>query len=209
MNLSKAFELLRILLNDKDWTVKNAAMESLHNLSKDSKDTTIAMKIVDLIDDDEKWTRLKALEITAEIIKKNPEVLSINKMKNLIISKDPDIRGQVGNILGSYDADKFDVIFPLIIDLMVDSDSNVRNKASSALVSISVNVPMKKFLPATLIYFSDETEIILQQSIALALKRIIKYESKEIKKRVIDLLTIRAEVSQDPVISKVLQDLKD
>lgn len=209
MNLSKTFELLRILLNDKDWTVKNAAMESLHNLSKDSKDTTIAMKIVDLIDDDEKWTRLKALEITAEIIKKNPEVLSINKMKNLIISKDPDIRGRVGNILGSYDADKFDIIFPLIIDLMVDSDSNVRNKASSALVSISVNVPMKKFLPATLIYFSDETEIILQQSIALALKRIIKYESKEIKKRVIDLLTIRAEVSQDPVISKVLQDLKD
>ena len=130
-------------------------------------------------------------------------------MKSLISSEDPDIRSQLGNILSSFNSEKFEDIFPLIIDLMVDINPNVRNKASSALVSISVNIPMKKFLPATLKYFSDETDILLQQSIALALKRIIKYESKEIKKRVIDLLKIRAEVSQDPVISKVLQDLKD
>ncbi len=50
--------------------------------------------------------------------------------------------------------------------------------------------------------------MVLQQSIALALKRIVKYEKKELKDRVIALLTKRALVSQDEIISSVLSELK-
>ena len=91
---------------------------------------------------------------------------------------------------------------------MVDKDKNIREKASNALVTLSSKISMKKLLPETLKYFSDETNILLQQSMAIALKRIVKYETGPAKKRVIEILSMRCEISQDPIICQVLQELK-
>ncbi|MHA1728194.1 MAG: HEAT repeat domain-containing protein [Promethearchaeota archaeon] len=209
--IDKAFGLLKVLLNDKDWSIKNAAMETMNHLGITSGREEIIIKILELLDDKEKWTRMKALEITEKIAKEKPDLVPMKKIMKLIKDKDSDIRSMIGKIIGSLnaDTDKFSEVFPLIIELMADTDLKVRESASSALVSISSAVSMKELLPKTLKFFSDETDILLQQSMALALKRIVKYEDKSVKQRVIDLLKIRSEMSQDKVLTKVLHELDE
>jgi len=56
---------------------------------------------------------------------------------------------------------------------------------------------------------SDESSIELQRSIALILERTAKYENDKIKKRVISLLKIRCEMSQDPIICGTLHKLSE
>ena len=48
----------------------------------------------------------------------------------------------------------------------------------------------------------------LQQSIALLLKRVVKYESVELKNRLLSLLRIRCQMSQDPIICEVMTEIE-
>jgi HEAT repeat protein len=201
-NPTKSIEILKQLLKDDDWNVKNTAMEMMSKIGVVSDEALITF--MELLDDKEKWTRMQALKIIAET---NPEMIPESKIKKLIKEKDADIRVLVAGILGAYK--DFKKGLDLLVILMADKEQNVRERASSALVSLSKNVSMKELLPESLKYFSDETDPILQQSMALGLKRILKYESKAVKQRLIDLLTIRCEVSQDPILMKVLQELKE
>ncbi|MFX0149108.1 MAG: hypothetical protein ACFE8E_15345, partial [Candidatus Hodarchaeota archaeon] len=56
---------------------------------------------------------------------------------------------------------------------------------------------------------SDSGSLTTQQSIARILGRTAKYEEEMIKKRVIALLKVRCEMSQDPIICEVLTKLKE
>jgi HEAT repeat protein len=205
--IDKTFDTLKKLLEDKDWTVKNSAIEAIYQLGLTSKDIRAINKIIELLDDKEKWTKIKALEITSKIVVDFPDLLPIDRLGTLIKSGESEIRISVAKILGALNESKFEDAFPLIITLMGDSNERVREQASSALVMITKSISMNKILPTTLEYFSDDIDILVQQSMAIALQRIVNYESKEIKKRVGDLLKIRCEISQDPIICKISQDL--
>ena len=201
------FDALTELLEEEDWTVKNSAIEAIYQLGLVSKNKHAINKIIELLDDKEKWTKIKALEITSKILSDFPELLPFDKLESLIRSDESEIKISVAKIIGSLNEDKFEKVFPLIISLMGDSNERVREQASSALVTISKSISMNKLLPTTLEYFSDDIDIIVQQSMAVALQRIVNYETKDIKKRVGDLLKIRCEISQDPIICKIAQDL--
>jgi HEAT repeat protein len=208
VNPTKSFEILKNLLNDSNWSIRNSAMESIGILGMNVDNMDIIQKITELIDSKEKWTKLKALESMAEIFKNRPDmVLPLGKIKTLMKDPEVDVRKLVSKIIGNMK--NFDDAIPLILTMMVDKDPEVRESASNALVEVSNTVEMKKLLPETLKYFSDETDMLIQQCMAVALKRILKYESKDTKKRVISILKMRSEVSQDAIISQALQELKD
>ncbi|MBD3352544.1 MAG: hypothetical protein GF364_13735 [Candidatus Lokiarchaeota archaeon] len=207
--IKTAYYMLKELLNDGEWAVKNAAMSAIKDLGLKSGDKEILNKIIELTNDEEKYTRMKALEIVAELVKTSPELVSVKKQINpLINDKDPEIRKLVAKIAGSYGEDHFKDVFPIILKLMKDENKQVRERAQNALVTLSAQMSIEDLYPPTLKYFSDETDILLQQSMALALKRIVKYENKSTRQRLIDILRIRCEISQDPIICQVLQDLK-
>jgi HEAT repeat protein len=206
--IKTTFYMMKELLNDKEWSVRNAAMETIKDLGISSGKTEVLDKIFELLDANEKYTKIKALELIGEITRTNPELIPFeNKIKPLLKNNDSDIRAHSTEVLGSFNETQFDMIFPSIIEMMMDKDDKVRESAQNALVNASAKISMSTLLPKTLQYFSDETPILIQESMALALKRILKYENKSVKKRLIDLLKIRSEISQDPIISQVLQEL--
>ena len=81
----------------------------------------------------------------------------------------------------------------------------MRNSMIEIIEKIGINTLLSKILQN----LSDESSLNLQRSIALILRRTVKYEDEKIKKRVISLLKIRCEMSQDPVICETLQYLKE
>ena len=68
---------------------------------------------------------------------------------------------------------------------------------------------ISKILSKLLRNLSDESTIETQQSLATILGRTVRYEDETVKKRVISLLKIRCEMSQDPIICEVLSRLKE
>ena len=77
------------------------------------------------------------------------------------------------------------------------------------MIRLSRALPAKDLVPKLLHYLSDETDIHLQESVALVLKRVVKYESKSLRERVVSLLTIRVGISQNEILSSVLNDIQD
>jgi len=77
------------------------------------------------------------------------------------------------------------------------------------MVEIIQNVGITKMLSKLLKNLSDESTIETQQSIAIILGRSVRYEDEKIKKRVISLLKMRCEMSQDPTICEVLTKLRE
>ena len=92
---------------------------------------------------------------------------------------------------------------------MHDEDPQVREQASRSLVVISKNMSISNIYSHTLKYFSDETDILLQRSIANALQRIVRYENAEIKNRLIGILKIRCQLSQDPELCRIWHELEE
>jgi HEAT repeat protein len=198
-------------LNDEDWSVKNSATEAFGILGENVDNPMILDEIKKLLNDESKWTRLKALEIIIKVADKKPDILSIDEILNLLKMPDQDetFKINTAKLLGILGFKEFDKLFPIMIDILQDPSEKIRQGMITGMVKLSSKMEIKELIPKLLFYLSDETEIILQQSIALLLKRIVKYESEAIKSRVISLLKIRCEMSQDSIICEVLSDLSN
>lgn len=209
MNPQKSIKLLMKGMNDKEWPVKNAAADSLAVFGEKVENNLVMKEIKKMLHDKEKWTRLKGLEVITSITEKKGNVLTIDEILGLNSkSDDTNFRKSFAKLLGLAAIQDFEKIFPEILKLLQDEDDSVRKGMISGVVSLSSKMDVQVLVPKLLFYLTEETPLALQQSIALALKRIVKYEKKELKDRVIALLTKRALVSQDEIISSVLSDLK-
>ena len=93
--------------------------------------------------------------------------------------------------------------------MLADESKEVRVNTIDVMVEIIQKRGITKILSNLLKNLSDESTIETQQSIARILGRTVRYEDDTIKKRVISLLKIRCEMSQDPVICGVLTRLKE
>ena len=78
-----------------------------------------------------------------------------------------------------------------------------------SIVKVIQKVGLKDFISRLLQNLSDEAPIRIQQSVSLILERTARYEDEKLKKRVLSLLKIRCEVSQDPVICEVFNKLNE
>ncbi|MFW9784629.1 MAG: hypothetical protein ACFFFB_20275, partial [Candidatus Heimdallarchaeota archaeon] len=123
-------------------------------------------------------------------------------------SDDVKVRTASAGILSIY-SNELDNIIDEIIILLGDNTKDVRTSTINSTVKIIQKVGLNQILTKLLQNLSDEGSLDTQRSIALILGRTVKYEDEDIKKRVISLLRIRCEMSQDPIICSTLQELKD
>ena len=79
----------------------------------------------------------------------------------------------------------------------------------NSMVALIQKVGLNLILSKLLKNLSDKGTIEIQRSISLILGRTAKYENEKTKKRVISVLKIRCEMSQDPIICGTIQQLKE
>ena len=119
-----------------------------------------------------------------------------------------NVREALTGLLGLY-VEQIDKIFESIVLLLGDSSENVRISAISAMVDIINKISLEAILSKLLQNLSDQGSLETQRSIATILGRTAKYKDNKVKKRIIALLKIRCEMSQDPLLCRILNELRE
>ncbi len=207
----KSISLIQNGLKDSEWNVKNAATNAFNQIGKEIESEDLIYEIKILLKDENKWTRLAALEMIMNYAEKNKSIISLNETLNLIhqTGNEEIYIYNLAKLLGIVGTQDFKKSFPEMINLMKNPSKKVRDGMISGMVKLSHVIDNNILVPKLLFYLSDETEMKLQQSVSLVFKRIMKYETGDIKQRVISVLSIRAGVSQDPILLSVLSELQD
>jgi HEAT repeat protein len=197
-------------LGDKDWIVRDATVASLGRIVENIPDKELIIKkLVSLLDDEQTWVRRSAINILSDIKEIKASQIPFEKVINNLESEDPKVRESSAGLLKIYGFQNIDRVFENIIILLADEFEDVRNRMINTTVEIIQKIGLSNILSRLLKNLSDESSIELQQSIALILERTAKYENDKIKKRVISLLKIRCEMSQDPIICGTLHKLSE
>jgi len=207
--LSAIDGLINIALIDEEWIVREAAVSGLGNVINyiDDKEKIIE-RVISLLNDEQNWVCWSALNILSDIREVTNTHLPFNKLQNNLISTDPKIREASARLIRIY-SDQIEEILDKIIVLLGDDSKEVRTSMVNSFVEIIQEIGLNRILTKLLQNLSDEGSLLTQRSIALILGRTAKYENEKIKKRVISLLKIRCEMSQDPIICSTLQQLKE
>ncbi len=202
--------LIEKALKDEDWIVRDAAVSSLGRLIDHvKKKDQIIETLILLLDDNENWVKRTVINILSNTPEISASKVPFNKIVNNLTSKDAKLRESSAGLLKIYGYENIDPIFDEIINLLGDESEAVRFKMITTMVEIIQKVGLSKLLSMLLKNMSDERTLETQRSIASILKRTAKYEEEKIKKRVIAVLKIRCEMSQDPVICEILQELRE
>ncbi|MFX0105409.1 MAG: HEAT repeat domain-containing protein, partial [Candidatus Hodarchaeota archaeon] len=146
--------------------------------------------------------------ILSTIKEVNSSHIPFNNLQNNLKSTDPKVREASAGLIGIY-SKQIEEIFDKIVTLLEDESKEVRTSTINSFVKMIQEVGLNRILTKLLQNLSDESSLETQRSIALILGRTVKYENEKIKKRVISLLKIRCEMSQDPIICETLQQLKE
>ncbi|TXT64027.1 MAG: HEAT repeat protein [Promethearchaeota archaeon] len=202
--------LLNEALSDEDWIVREAAINALGKIVAQIKNKDFVIKkLISLLDDEETWVRRSAINLLSEIKELKPSEIPFKIIKNNTQHENENVREATAKLLKRYVEVDIDNIFDEIFDLLEDPSENVRNRMINSMDEIIRQKGITPFLPKLLKHLSDEFSIELQRSIAILLGRTVRYEEEEIKKRVISLLKIRCEMSQDETICGVLHRLTE
>ncbi len=197
--------LLKALLQDDKWVVQSASIESLMQ-NELQLDKDLINSIIGMIDQPDQWLSRKILEFIQKIGKKNAELIPTERIIELSSHPNSHIRSMVLKIIELL---PFNTVWDILLLLMQDEEEQVRDQAARSLVLLSKDMTISTLFTHTLHFFSDETNILLQRSIANALQRILKYENPEARNRLISILKIRCKISQDPVLCQIWHELEE
>ncbi|MHA2392884.1 MAG: MFS transporter [Promethearchaeota archaeon] len=207
--LTVADILINKVLIDDEWIVREAAVSSLGNIIEHVEDKTrIIEKLVSLLDSEQSWVLRSVLIILSKIELVDNSYLPFEILHRCLKSDDSKVRSASAGILSIYSTEINEIIDDIIV-LLGDNTKDVRASAINSTVKIIQKGGLNQMLSKLLKNLSDEGSLETQRSIALILGRTVKYEDESIKKRVISLLKIRCEMSQDPIICSTLQQLKE
>ncbi len=202
--------ILKISLKDDDWIVRDAAISSLGNILANLKDKSqVLNEIINLLDDENKWVKRSSMKLLSSLKDLDPSKIPFNLVKKNIYDDDPKVREGAANLLVIYAKEKIEMILDDIIKLLGDESEFVRKTMIDGMVKIINSIGLSSVLSTLLKNLSDETSLTTQQSIAIILSRTAILEEDKIKKRIISLLKIRCEVSQDPIICNALTKLRE
>ena len=207
-------EALNILinkgLNDEDWIVREAAVSSLGEIIEHIENKELIINnLIPLLDDNKTWVRRSAMHILSDIKGIKASFIPFEKVSKNLNNLDPKVREASAGLLKIYGFQNIDRIFENILSLLEDESGEVRTSMINSMVEIINNIGISQILSKLLKNLSDEGSIELQRSIAIILGRTTKYEDEKIKKRVISLLKIRCEMSQDPIICENLHKIRE
>ncbi len=203
--------LLQKSLKDKDWIVREAAITSLGRIIPHVENKSfIVEKLISLLEEEEEpWVQSSILNLLSEVKEITPESIPLDSISKLTSHDNDKVRQAAAKFLHIYSKGELEPIIDSIFSLLDDPSNNVRDKMINSIVSIIHESGIKKILPRLLEHLSDEYSMRLNRSIALILGRSVKYENEEIKNRVISVLEIRCQMSQDPVICRILHELEE
>ncbi len=197
-------------LKDKDWIVREATVSSLGEIVDHVKDKEqIINKLVFLLDDEQSWVRRSSMNILSNIKDIKASQIPFEKVLNNLTNIDPKVREASTGLLKIFSFQNIEKIFRRIIELLGDESEEVRTGMVYTMIEIIQKMGLSKLLSKLLKNLSDESSIELQRSICLILGRTARYEEEKIKKRIISLLKIRCEMSQDPIICETLHKLSE
>lgn len=215
-NIEEGFssEIIEALMNkaliDEEWIVRDAAVTSLGKvIEKVANKQNIIEKLILLLDDQKSWVRRSSMKLLSSIKGINESFIPFEKILKNLRSNDPKIREGSASLIKIYNFETIDNNFNDILSLLGDDSEDVRVAMVDTLVQIINKIGLSKILSRLLKNLSDERTLKTQQSIALILGRTARYEEENIKKRVIALLKVRCEMSQDPIICNTLTKLKE
>ena len=201
--------LINKALIDDEWIVREAAVSSLGQIIDHIEEKKIIIeKLIKLLDGEKGWVRRSSLNILSKIADSNEIDLQFNILAKCLTDNDSKVREASAGLLPIY-KNQIDEIFDEILQLLSDDVKEVRISAINSTVKIIQELGLERILSKLLKNLSDEGSIETQRSIALILGRTVKYEKEKIKERVISLLKIRCEMSQDPIICSTFQQLKE
>ena len=201
--------LINRALTDEDWIVREAAVSSLGAIIEHQEDKTrIIEKLTTLLDDEQGWVRRSALIILSKIEEVDEDYLPFKKLLKCLTNEDAKVREAAVGLLKIY-SNNIEEIFDNIVELLGDHEKEVRTSIINSIVALIQKVGLNPILSKLLKNLSDTGSIEIQRSISLILGRTAKYENEKIKKRVISVLKIRCEMSQDPIICGILQQLRE
>lgn len=202
--------LINFSIKDDEWIVREAAVLSLGRLINELKENEeIIGKLVILLEDKNSWVKRSVMNLLSSISNLNPDQVPFEFIEENLKSEDSKIREGLANLLKIFRFSKIDIIFDSILLLLGDESKDVRNNMINSMVNIIQEKGLTDILSKLLKNLSDEGSITSQQSIAIILGRTARYEEEKIKKRIIALLKIRCEASQDPIICETLNKLKE
>ncbi|MFX0038196.1 MAG: HEAT repeat domain-containing protein [Promethearchaeota archaeon] len=201
--------LINIALSDDEWIVREAAVSSLGKIiSHVDEKGKIIEKLISLLVDEQNWVRWSALNILSDIREVSGAHIPFSKLEIHLKSTDPKIREASARLTRIY-SNQIEEVLEALIGTLGDDSKEVRTSMINSFVEIIKSVGLNRILTKLLENLSGEGSLITQRSIALILGRTAKYENEKIKKRVISLLKIRCEMSQDPIICETLQQLRE
>ncbi len=201
--------LINKALLDNEWIVREAAVSSLGKIANHIEDkNTIIEKLVYLLDDEQNWVRRSAMNILSNMNEVNDSHIPFEKLIISIKSDDPKVREASARLIKIFN-NQIENIFDIIVILLEDEVKEVRTSSINSFVEIIQAIGLNRILSKLLQNLSDQGSLETQRSISLILGRTVRYEEEKIKKRVISLLKIRCEMSQDPIICATLQKLKE
>ena len=201
--------LINNALIDEEWIVREAAISSLGKMIDHvEKKEQIIEKLVPLLKDEQNWVRRTAMNILSNIKEVNENQIPFEILLQNLSSEDSKVREAAANLIKIY-WNQVNEIFDNLILLLDDSSKEVRSSIINSFVEIIQKIGLNQLLSKLLQNLSDEGSLETQRSIAIILGRTVKYEDEKIKKRVISLLKIRCEMSQDPIMCAILQQLKE
>ncbi|MBD3193745.1 MAG: hypothetical protein GF317_01725 [Candidatus Lokiarchaeota archaeon] len=206
--------LINILINkslsDNDWIVRETAVKSLGNIVSQIQDKEFLIKkLISLMNDEEDWVRRSAMNILSEMEDLDPSKLPYERVLQNSNHESENVREATAKLLKIFGKKNFENKFENVLNLLEDPSKDVRNRMIDVMVDIIRKEGLEDVLPKLLKHLSDEFSMELQRSIALILGRTARYEDEKIKKRMISLLKIRAEMSQDPVFINTIHKIQE
>ncbi|MFX0023130.1 MAG: HEAT repeat domain-containing protein [Candidatus Hermodarchaeota archaeon] len=201
--------LINNALKDDDWIVREATVSSLGKIIShvDDKEKIIE-KLISLLEDEQNWVRWSALNILSDINEVNVSHIPFSNLLVNLRSTDPKIREASARLSRIY-SNQIEEFLDDLLNILGDDSEDVRTSMINSFVEIIKRIGLNRILTKLLENLSGKGSMATQRSIALILGRTAKYEDDKIKKRVISLLKIRCEMSQDPIICSILQKLKE
>ncbi|TFG06111.1 MAG: hypothetical protein EU539_08540 [Promethearchaeota archaeon] len=197
-------------LNDDEWIVREASVSSLGSIVNHISDKGLVIqKLVKLLDDEKAWVRRSVMNILSDIKDLRASHVPYEKLSENLNHEDPKVREASAKLLKIHGSLNIENVFNDIISLLEDDSEDVRDSMINTVVEIIKIIGLDKLLPRLLKNLSDEYSLELQRSIAIILGRTARYEEEKIKKRIIALLKIRCEMSQDPIICDNLHKISE
>ncbi|OLS14303.1 MAG: hypothetical protein RBG13Loki_2076 [Promethearchaeota archaeon CR_4] len=205
----QAIIILLDALGAEDWIFRNAAADGLISLAKVGASQKIVIdNLVRRLNDPDKWVRYKILLAISGMLEKNPDAMSMDVLVKLLSDPDEKVRETAIKAIGKVGASRFAETHTNLRPFMRDASQNIRDATVSAYFDLSSKVDISTMLDKLLQLLGDEVDLSTQRTVALILRRVAKYEKTEIRTRIIKLLRIRCEMSQDDTICRVLSEFE-